>query len=72
MQGIYSILLLIVSNICMVRTLEVAGNESHQQLAALCRCSFLVGYCFGGIFMPGAGKQNRFPGKWRTIHTDAA
>lgn len=76
MQGIYSVLLLIVSNIfmtiCLVRASQTARDETHIELASF-RCdTALMGYCPIRVLFPSTGQPHRISRKRRTFHSCTA
>ena len=73
MQGIYSVLLLIVSNIFM--TFAWYGHlklQTHIELASF-RCdTALMGYCPIRVLFPSTGQPHRISRKRRTFHSCTA
>ena len=56
----------------MVRTSQIAGNEDFDRLAADPGHSSVMGPGVLRVLRPGAGQQDWFPGKRRTVQYYAA
>lgn len=74
MKGLYTILLLIVSNVFMTFAwyghLKLQDMKNYYKLAALCHHFVFVEHRSCGIFLPGSGQPYWVYRQWRSFFID--